>query len=64
MPKVHDRMPVILSPAAQAAWLDPGSRYSDLLEPDADTLELFPVSHLVNHVKNDDPRLVEPLPVQ
>jgi putative SOS response-associated peptidase YedK len=63
MPEVHDRMPVILPPAAQAAWLDPGSRYSDLLEPDADTLELFPVSHLVNHVKNDDPRLVEPLPV-
>ena len=61
MPDVHDRMPVILTPDAQAKWLDPSSRYSDLLEPDADTLELVHVSTLVNSVKNDDPRVAEPI---
>ncbi|MEP7053254.1 MAG: SOS response-associated peptidase [Pseudomonadota bacterium] len=59
--EVHDRMPVILPQAAQEAWLDPKSRYLDLLTPDAETLELFAVSSLVNSVKNDDARLVEPL---
>jgi putative SOS response-associated peptidase YedK len=37
-------MPVILPHAAQEAWLDPKSRNMDLLTPDADTLELIPVS--------------------
>lgn len=55
MPEVQDRMPVILPPDAQAKWLDPSSRYRDLLEPDADTLELVEVSTLVNSVKNEDP---------
>jgi putative SOS response-associated peptidase YedK len=43
MPEVHDRMPVILPPEAHAKWLDPNARYRDLLEPDADTLELVAV---------------------
>jgi putative SOS response-associated peptidase YedK len=50
--EVHDRMPVILPAAARGMWLDPSSRYQELLEPDAD-LELVPVSSLVNSVKND-----------
>jgi putative SOS response-associated peptidase YedK len=57
--EVHDRMPVILPRDALEKWLDPTSRYLDLLEPDADALELVPVSALVNNVKNDDARLVE-----
>jgi putative SOS response-associated peptidase YedK len=57
--EVHDRMPVILPHDALEKWLDPASRYLDLLEPDADALELVPVSALVNNVKNDDARLVE-----
>ena len=61
MPQVHDRMPVILPASAQAAWLDRKSRYTDLLEPDADTLELVAVSTLVNCVGNDDALLAEPL---
>ncbi|MEO7038041.1 MAG: SOS response-associated peptidase [Polyangiaceae bacterium] len=61
MPEVHDRMPVILPASAQAAWLDPKSRYADLLEPDADALELVEVSTLVNSVKNDDARLAMPV---
>lgn len=54
-------MPLVLPEAAQEAWLDPSSRYGDLLTPDADTLELMPISNLVNSVKNDDARLIEPL---
>jgi len=59
--EVHDRMPVILPRERFSEWLAPGARYSDLLEPDAETLELVPVSTHVNSVKNDDPRCAEPL---
>lgn len=59
--RVHDRMPLILPAEAQEKWLDPASRYRDLLEPDVADLELIPVSTLVNSVKNDGPRLAEPL---
>ena len=55
----HDRMPVILSPDRYASWLDSRSRYRDLLEPDADALELVPVSPLVNSVKNDSPECAQ-----
>jgi putative SOS response-associated peptidase YedK len=50
-------MPAILPPETHARWLDPTSRYGDMLEPDADTRELVEVSTLVNSVKNDDARL-------
>jgi putative SOS response-associated peptidase YedK len=59
--EVHDRMPVILPAPFQSRWLDPTARYKPLLEPDADTLELVPVSNLVNSSKNDDVRLIEPV---
>ncbi len=58
--QVHDRMPVILPAEFQSRWLDPTARYRELLEPDADALELVPVSNLVNSIKNDDARLIEP----
>jgi putative SOS response-associated peptidase YedK len=58
---VHDRMPLILPAELQSRWLDPSARYRELLEPDADALELVPVSSLVNSAKNDDPRLVDPI---
>ncbi|HEY5372359.1 MAG TPA: SOS response-associated peptidase family protein [Polyangiaceae bacterium] len=61
--EVHDRMPLILPVDAVAKWLDPNARYRDLFEPDWSTLELVPVSTLVNSVKNDDPRLIERLGV-
>ena len=59
--QVHDRMPVVLPPEIQSRWLDPTARYKELLAPDADALELVPVSNLVNSVKNDDARLIEPI---
>jgi len=57
--QVHDRMPVILPAEARMAWLDPTARFRELLEPDAATLELVPVSPLVNSVKNDSPACAE-----
>ena len=57
---IHDRMPVILSPNDFDLWLDPGfhdtSALGDLLRPyDPVAMRRYPVSTLVNHVKNDFP---------
>lgn len=60
---IHDRMPVILDPDAEAAWLDPdGSpdRLLDLLAPAPDDrLVAREVSDLVNDVREDGPALIE-----
>lgn len=61
---VHDRMPVVLDPAAEAAWLEPGADPEDLLEllrpaPEG-RLELREVGDAVNDVREDGPRLLEP----
>ena len=60
--RVHDRMPVILPANALDAWLDPTSRYRDLLEPDADSLEIVPLGPAVNSSKNDGPECIAPAP--
>jgi len=61
---LHDRQPVILHPGEYGQWLD---RHTDpeglkvLYRPyPADLMEMFPVSMLVNSVKNDGPGLIEP----
>lgn len=63
---VHDRMPVILSPAAYDAWLDPGAdpgRLRALLAPSPPgDLEMYPIGLLVNNPRIDDPRLIVPAP--
>lgn len=61
---IHDRMPVVLDPAAETAWLDPDAPSGDLLEllrpaPD-DRLELREVADSVNDVREDGPHLLEP----
>jgi len=66
MAPIHDRMPVILPPAAQAVWLDPGCRESErlqeLLQPfDASAMVAFPVSPRVNNPRNDDRDCIAPL---
>jgi putative SOS response-associated peptidase YedK len=58
---VHNRMPIILSAAARAPWLDLGARFRDLLTSDTASLELFPVGLAVNSAANDDPRCAEPI---
>jgi len=64
MAELHDRMPVILSRADQAAWLDPGNpQAADLLRPcPAEGMEAFPVGAAVGNPRNDGPELVSPLP--
>jgi len=62
---VHDRMPVILDPAAYAAWLDPtidGDHARELLAiPPIGEWIGEPVSTLVNTATNDEPRCIEPI---
>ena len=64
--RIHDRMPMIIDPARWAEWLDPAStdaaHLHTLLEPAAaGRLASYPVSTLVNSVRNNGPTLIEPL---
>ena len=61
---IHDRMPVLLSPADRDVWLDaaaPPDALEDLLVPTIDALEAHPVGTRVNSVANDDPSCRTPL---
>jgi putative SOS response-associated peptidase YedK len=64
MRPIHDRMPVILAPEMEAAWLDPGmgaDELAELLAPlPEDLLEVREVSDAVNDVRQDGPHLLEP----
>lgn len=65
MAQIHNRMPVILPPAAYEQWLDPAERRPDdlqgLLQPyPAELMTAYPVSKMVNSPKNDSPALIEP----
>ena len=66
--KIHDRMPLMVEPDRWAAWLDPRTDKEsvlDLLVPAAPgRLEAYPVSTMVNAVKNNGPELIEPLPLE
>ncbi len=67
MESIHDRMPVILDPAAYSVWLDPQVRSPeplvDLLVPAPnDCLTAYPVSNRVNSPAHDDAECIEPLP--
>jgi putative SOS response-associated peptidase YedK len=61
---LHDRMPVILAPGAEAAWLDsstPSTEISEILAglPPAETA-LFPVGPAVNDARYDGPECLAP----
>ena len=65
MQQFHDRMPVILSPAEYALWLDaeltdPAALLPMLDQYPAEEMTAFPVSTLVNSVRNDSPELIVP----
>ena len=67
--RIHDRMPLMLTPDRYDAWLDPDNHDRDgllgLLQPAAPgLLEAYPVSTLVSNVANNGPSLVEPLPLE
>lgn len=64
--ELHDRMPVILPDDAWSRWIDPSpadrGELLGLLEPnDGVDLEIYPVSRLVNDVRQDGPELIVPL---
>jgi putative SOS response-associated peptidase YedK len=64
---IHDRMPVILRPEHEDAWLshevtDPHEIEQLLTPRPADEMRFYPVSKAVNNVRNDRPDLIEPLP--
>ena len=61
---IHDRMPCILKPDAEASWLMPENRdpawLQRFLAPyPAEQMEAFPVSRAVNDPANDSPALIE-----
>ena len=63
---IHDRMPVILDPDVEAAWLDPRRVETAALLPllralPAERMEAYRVSSLVSSSQNDGPALVERL---
>jgi putative SOS response-associated peptidase YedK len=65
--RIHDRMPMIVEPRLWDAWLDPTitdpGDVRGLLEPAmTGRMAAYPVSNVVNNVKNNGPMLVEPLP--
>ena len=66
MARIHDRMPVILPKSAWGRWLDPElddvAELRGLLGPSpSEELEAYPVSTLVNSVRNDSPDLTAPI---
>src|SRR3954470_14731740 len=65
--KIHDRMPLMVERERWGAWLDPRTDKDsvlDLLVPAAPgRLEAYPVSTMVNAVKNNGPELIEPVPL-
>ena len=63
MAQFHDRVPIVLSPADYAAWLDPAVDARALIKaPPSDWLTFRRVSTYVNSVKHDDPGCQEPAP--
>jgi len=66
--KIHNRMPVVLSPEAYSAWMGPGKdgveSLLDILSSGAVTeFAYYPVSKQVNAVRNNEPRNIEPVEV-
>ena len=65
---IHDRMPVVLTPDAEARWLDPGAaeeQMASLLVPaPEDLLVIREVVDAVNDVREDGPHLLDPREAQ
>lgn len=66
MAEIHNRMPVILEPDNEAAWLNPdeteASRLLPLLTPyPAKLMQAVAISRAVNNPKNNFPELLKPV---
>ena len=67
--RIHDRMPLMVPPERWAEWLDPANDDTDAAaafwcRPRPGALDAWPVSTLVNNVRNNGPELVDPLPAE
>ncbi|WP_183094467.1 SOS response-associated peptidase [Nocardioides stalactiti] len=66
--RIHDRMPLLVTPDRRDAWLDPTTakdQLPDLLVPAQQSgLQAFPVSPAVGNVRNNGPELVAPIPLE
>jgi putative SOS response-associated peptidase YedK len=67
MSDLHHRMPVALPRGAWDAWLDPKQRdgkaaIQAAVDSATQNLAHYPVSAMVNSVRNNDPRLIDPVP--
>lgn len=63
--RIHDRMPLLVSPEFTQAWLDPevvDPPTGALLPAIPGLLAAYPVSTAVNNVRNNRPELLDPLP--
>jgi len=66
MESIHNRMPVMLPPGAEALWLDrtvedPQDLLPLLAPYPAEAMEAYAVSPLVNSPRNDAPACIAPL---
>lgn len=66
MEKIHNRMPVIVSPDNYSAWLNPQpgnpTYLSTLLTPyPAELMTAYPVSKAVNNPANESPECIQPI---
>lgn len=62
---LHERMPLVLAPEAQAAWLDPATppeAVRALVVPYGGPIAHHRVGKAVNSVRADGPELIAPLP--
>jgi putative SOS response-associated peptidase YedK len=66
MEPIHTRMPVILAPDDYAPWLDPDFDQPQILQAmlrpyEAEAMDRYPVSTVVNKPQNDIPDCIAPL---
>lgn len=65
MAGIHNRMPAILKPEHEAAWIDRSNdipAVSNLLQPyPSELMEAYEISRAVNNPRFDDPACIEPV---
>jgi putative SOS response-associated peptidase YedK len=63
--RVHNRMPLIVSPQRHDWWLNDGGLFETVLNnPYRPDLEWCPVNRALNNVRNEGPELIRPVPIQ
>jgi len=65
--RIHDRMPMAVTPDHWNRWLDPrlddAETLQGLMAPPTG-LEVYAISKAVNDVKNNSPELLQPVPAE